>query len=208
MKKCVIFAGGEICSKEFFEQINFSDSFIICADSGYNIVEKAGAKPDLVVGDFDSIERIPTDVEVVKFPPEKDDTDTMIAVKMAIEKGFTDFEIYGALGKRFDHSFGNLQVLAYLKEYNCNGKLISENEIIQLIVNEEITLNRIEGYSLSVFSYSDKSVGVREVGTKYLVEDAELSSTFPLGISNEIVDDIAIISVKNGKLLIVQSRYQ
>ncbi len=209
MKKCMIFCGGDNFSSDLFVDKNLDEYIKICADSGYKYACEVGIKPDLIVGDFDSLGYVPTDltgVEIIKHNAEKDDTDTLLAVKIALEKNCDFIEIYGALGGRFDHTFANIQTLKYIKDKNCEGIIISENEEIRMIKNEKIAVKKREEYSLSVFSYSLISDGVCINGVKYPMLNGTLKSSFPLGISNEIINDFATISVESGTLIVVQAK--
>ena len=207
MKSCAIFSGGVIKNLSSIDITHLKDYLIICADAGYLYAKKLGIKTDIIVGDFDTLGYIPKDVDkVIRHIPEKDDTDTMLAIKTALDNDCKYIEIYGALGGRLDHTFANIQALSYIKSYGAEGKIISDNEIIMLICNEKITLHKRQGYSLSLFSYTDKCIGVTETGVKYPLSDYTLTSDFPLGISNEIIEDFAQISVKCGKILIIQSK--
>ena len=207
MKKCAIFSGGEIKDLSNVEITHLKDFLIISADAGYLYTQKLGITTDIIVGDFDTLGYVPKNVdEVLRHIPEKDDTDTMLAIKTALERDCKYIEIYGALGGRLDHSFANIQALSYIKSHGADGKIISDNEIIMLLCNEKITLQRKQNYTLSLFSYSDECIGVTETGVKYPLDNYTLNSDFPLAVCNEIIDDFAQISVKCGKLLIIQSK--
>lgn len=207
MKKCVIFTGGEMNNYSAVNLNNIIGNTIICADYGYIHAKNLGLEVDIVIGDFDSVDEIPTDAkEVVKFPKEKDDTDTMLAVKLAIERGFDHIDIYGALGKRLDHSYANIQTLDYILENNSHGKIISDTEEIFIIKNQSTKIPKRDDFYLSLFSYSERCEGVFESGVKYPLDNATVTQSFPIGISNEIINDFAEIEVKNGKMLIILSK--
>jgi len=207
MKECAIFTGGEMLDYNAIDISRLKNMFIISADAGYVHAKNLGLKTNIIIGDFDTLTEIPQDVdEVIKFPKEKEDTDTMLAVKFALDKGFEEIKIYGALGKRLDHTFANIQALAFINSKNAIGEIISENEIIYFIENNSIVLEKKDGFSLSVFSYSQICDGVNLKGVKYPLENAIVTQTFPLGVCNEIIDKNAEISVKNGKMLIILSK--
>ena len=115
MKYCVILAGGDAGNIKTLAVENFrKNGIIIAADRGYKLAEELGIIPDVFVGDFDSFDGdIPESVEIHRSIPEKDDTDTMLAVKLAIEKGCTNILLLGGMGGRFDHTFANIQTLVY-----------------------------------------------------------------------------------------------
>ena len=126
VKVCSIFAGGELgrVSKP-------QNGLVICADSGYEHAVTLGIKPDIIVGDFDSYEgELPSGVEIHRTVPEKDDTDTLMAVKIAIERGCDRIYLYGALGgARFDHAFANLQTMLYAREHGAELILLGNERI-------------------------------------------------------------------------------
>ncbi|MDO5125602.1 MAG: thiamine diphosphokinase [Ruminococcus sp.] len=205
MKKCVIFTGGQIDDDFSFIDIDdIKDTYIICADSGCIYAEKLGIKPDLIIGDYDSLGFIPENGII--FPVEKDDTDLMLAIKEGISSGYKCFDIYGAFGGRLDHLLGNIQSLGYIVEQECNGKLISQNEQVEILPKGQYEMLRKNGYSLSLFSYSDKVTGLTIAGTMYTAENIEMDSSFPIGISNKITSDKAYISFESGRLLVIQSK--
>lgn len=203
--KCVIFAGAEMNS---ISDISIdSDTFIICADGGYNNAVKFGITPHIAMGDFDTIESDTVKgCEIVKYPPEKDDTDTMIAVKTALEKGFDDITITGALGGRLDHTFANIQTLMYIAEHNAEGRIIGDSDIVTILKNSSQIYRKIDGYTFSMFSLTPCSEGITTHGLKYNLENGRLLSSFPLGVSNEFVEKSCKIEVKDGVLLIIFSK--
>ena len=202
--KCIVFTGGVINNYNVLN-INVNDKdYVICADSGYYHAKKLNVHVDSLIGDFDSLGSIPDDVdEIIRYPKEKDDTDTMLAIKHALEKGYTHFEMYGAMGNRFDHAYANIQSLDYLVEHNACGKIITETEELFIIKNSTVKIEKKEGYVLSVFSYTNTANGVSEKGVKYPLDNVVVTQNFPIGISNEITDNFAEITVKDGKLLII-----
>lgn len=202
MKICYIIAAGEsgkiIINKD-------KDDYIICADAGYLKALENNITPDLVVGDFDSLGRIPELENIEVHPAEKDETDTFLALTCGMERGYDNFIIFGALGGRLDHTFSNLQLLKYLCEKNVKCTLVSERETVTAIKNSSFFFQKGETGTVSVFSLSDTSIGVTERGFKYTLENAVLTSSFPLGESNELLGSGAEISVKNGVLMIVRN---
>ena len=206
MSRCTIFTGGEIKELTFIDIAAVEKSFVICADSGYLYAEKVGINPDIVIGDYDSLGFVPDSTsDTFTFPREKDDTDLMLAVKEALTRGYCNIDIYGALGGRFDHTFGNIQALGYIAAHNGQGRIISETEEITLLNPGEYNVEKRDGYSLSLFAYSDEVENYCINGVKYPTFTT-LNNCFPLGISNKILDSRAEISFTKGRLLMVQSK--
>lgn len=209
MKKCLIFAGGVINDLSFIdsEKLVRENDLIICADSGYIYAEKLNIVPDIILGDFDSYSgNFPDGAEIYRSIPEKDDTDTMLAVKTALSRGCNEITLYGALGKRFDHTYANIQTLIYAYENSCKMLIIdSENEITVQGAGESRYKKR-EGWYFSVFALTETAEVVKFSGVKYPLENFNLKMNFPIGVSNEIEGEEAVLNIKNGLVLIVRSK--
>ena len=199
---CIIVGAGDFFG---FKRPVEENDFVIAADGGYDHCIRAGVKPDLVIGDFDSRESVPEGDNVIVVPVEKNDTDTHLAMQEGLKRGFATFEIYGAFGgKRFSHTMANIQMLSELSHIGRHGFMYGDGYCATAVTDEGIALGGDrEGY-LSVFSMSDVSRGVTIAGAKYELKDAELTSSFALGVSNEFVPGTeARIIVQDGTLLIV-----
>lgn len=207
MKNCVIFAGGVITDTGALdaEKIKSAD-FIICADRGYKYAEKMGIKPDLIVGDFDSYGGgLPEDAEIIRSVPEKDDTDTLLAVKKAISAGCDEITLYGGLGGRFDHTFANLQTLIYAHERGCKMTIADSDNELTAVGAGEYHLEKRGGFYISLFSLTEKAIIDEWSGVKYPLENYEMWQGFPIGVSNEITADKAYLRISSGIVLIVRS---
>lgn len=205
MKTCLIITGGE---RSPIPQIDACDLVIAC-DHGYEYAKSAGIRPDLFIGDFDSIsekevsdEKIP----VLRYPVEKDDSDTMLAVKYALREGYDHLILTCALGGRLDHLLANLQTLGFVASHGALAELCGENEYIRTFTGGELKLPKREGYSLSLFSLSDRCENLCVDGAAYTASHIELTNTFPLGLSNQWNEETVRISMTKGILLIVESR--
>ncbi len=201
--RCVIVSGGEFSR---LPQLR-SDDFIIACDRGYTYCDRLGIRPDLIVSDFDSYRGpIDTEIPLEAFSSEKDDTDTMLAVRYAEEHGFREVLLCCALGGRLDHMIANLQTLVFARSHGLDASLYSEDTEVFTLENSEMHLSRREGRSLSVFAADGPCRGVSISGAKYPLLNAELLPSFPLGVSNAWAQDEAVISVREGILLVVISR--
>lgn len=202
MKTCYIIGAGE-CGK--IEIKKGADDIVICADGGLAYAEKYGVKPDLTLGDFDSFGRIPYMENIIVHPTEKDETDTHLAVKCALEKGYKNFVMYAMLGGRLDHTYANTQILSYLSEKDAKAVLIGKDCNVTMVKNGKIEFSKDEKGTISVFSFSPESRGVTIKGLKYEAENITVSSSYPIGVSNEFIGKDAFVSVDDGKLLIIQN---
>lgn len=205
MTDCIILAGAQL-DTAMVNVDEFIGKFVICADRGVLHAQKLGVKPDLIVGDFDSLGYVPeADCEILQFKPEKDDTDLMIAVKQALEHGCKNIKIFAALGGRLDHTFAAIQAISYALDHGAVAQLVSDTETVAMFDPGEYAFERRDGFSLSLFSYSQAVSGLTIKGAKYETENTQLNSSFPLGVSNEIVGEKAVVSFKSGRLLVIRS---
>ena len=200
---CYIIGAGENYGLDFTPTPN---DFVIAADAGIRYLGQCGMTADLVIGDFDSLDGKPTHPNIRVLNPEKDDTDMLAAVREGINAGYSVFHIYCGMGDRIDHTIANIQILAYLSQNGMQGFLFGKDSIITAITNRKMTFDKIPSGYISVFSYTEKSEGVYLHGLKYKLENATLTSTFPLGVSNEFIGKESSVSVDSGTLLIVFPR--
>ena len=201
-RKCVIVSGGD-----FHPAIGVKpgDTIIAC-DRGYAHALAWGLRPALVIGDFDSFEgSVDVGIPIRRLPCEKDDTDTMSALRYACAAGFEAIELQCSLGGRLDHTLANLQALAFAAQQGLRASIQSPDTVIRALHEGTLRLPRREGFSLSVFSVTDSCrVSIR--GAKYELADELVTNAFPIGVSNEWAAPEAEISASGGTLLIVESR--
>jgi len=198
-KTCCIFAAGEYGGIDIGA---LNGSLIIAADAGYSELKKRGIKPDLVVGDFDSLGSVPEGVEVIRHPVMKDETDTQLAIEEGLARGCRRFIIYGALGGRLDHTIANIQLLTRLTNRGALGFILGDG--VSLTAIRESALRFAPGYEgiISVFSAGERAEGVTLKGLKYPLNEAVLTNDMTLGVSNEFTGAEALVSVKKGVLLV------
>lgn len=197
---CYIISGGDLYGPSIQKS---EEDYIIAADAGYQHLQELGVNCDMVIGDFDSIMAVPQHEYLVRLNQEKDDTDTLAAIRIGLEKGYREFRIYGATGgMRIDHTIANIQTLAFLLDNHAQGYLYDHDTTITMIRNGSLSLGEEHKGYLSVVSYSEVSANVTIRGLKYELENATLTSSFPIGVSNEFVGTESQITVKNGTLLI------
>lgn len=208
--KCVIISAGDFTPIDI--EVKEGD-MCIAVDGGYLYCKMLGMEPDLVIGDMDSMdESVYGDIErmqaetpekVCVLNPEKDDTDTLAAIRIGLEKGYRQFRIYGALGGRVEHTIANIQCLSYLKNQGAKAYIMDANIMMTVIKNETVHFNKaMEGY-MSLFALGEKAEGVTINGMKYLLENAVVTNDYPVGISNEFIGEEGEVTVKNGMLLLI-----
>lgn len=204
MRRCFIFSAGDFYG---LPERPRSGDFLIAADAGYLLCQRLGLSPDLLIGDFDSMDepsalRGVTHVERV--PVRKDDTDTMLALKAGLSRHCVEFHLYGGTGgKRLDHTMANLQSLLYLRRHQAKGFLYGHDFVWTVIENEALEIpGTVPEGLLSVFALTDRAQGVTLRGVSYPADGAVLSPDFPLGVSNHISAESALVSVEKGALLV------
>jgi len=208
MRRCVIVGGADISNYDRIIAHIKSDDFVIFCDSGLKHMEKLAVKPSLIVGDFDSHENPHLDVETIVLPCEKDDTDTVFAVKEAIKRGYTDFLLIGVVGARLDHTLGNIYILEYLDELGLKGKIIDDYSEMELISSEPAYVD--DSYAFfSLINIIGLAKGITVEYAKYSLVDGEINCGYQYGVSNEVLPGKrAKISIKVGKLLLIKDYKQ
>lgn len=199
-RRCWICGAGDFTSRLFAPR---PGDLVIAADGGLEYLRQLHVLPQHILGDFDSLGYRPEGENVEAYPPEKDDTDMMLAVKYGMEKGCGVFLIYGSLGGRLSHTMANLQTLRFLCEQGCHGVLVDGGSIVTMIQNERICFTQTCEGMLSVFAQGGTAEGVSIRNLKYNVENVSFTTDYPLGTSNEFVGQDAQIEVRNGALLLI-----
>ncbi|MEG1559361.1 MAG: thiamine diphosphokinase [Clostridia bacterium] len=197
---CYIIGGG------LFEGIEIKKregDLIIAADKGYDFAKGCGIEPDIILGDFDSISKKPEGSNVLIYPEEKDDTDTMIAIKYALAHGYKNLVLFCCMGNRLDHTLANIQSIAYASRMGANVVMHGRDTDCYAVTNGILTFDFPVHGIVSVFCIGKNAVGVNLVGLKYPLNDATLIGDFPIGTSNEFLGEPASIFVRNGTLLVI-----
>lgn len=215
--RTLIVAGGRI-DRDFALSFLSGKSYekVIAVDGGLRTVRELQLMPTDIVGDFDTVEpellacyEGREDIRIRRFQPQKDDTDSEIAVDMAIQYGSTGVDILGASGSRLDHTLGNIRLLGLLHRAGIPACIYDANNRIRL-VERECVIRRQEAYGtyVSLLPFTQKAEGITLQGFRYPLTDytMELFITPTLGISNELAAEEGRISVKNGVLLVIESK--
>jgi len=212
-QKACIFAGGELGDWALARAED--GAFRIGADRGALFLVERGIVPDLAVGDFDSVapdqfERIRQSArECLTFDAEnKDWTDTELALREAIERGFRDIDLFGGLGTRFDHSLANVQLLELAEASGCRAKIVDAHNEVRLLAGPgTCRLEADPSYPyLSLLTLTPQADGITLRGFAYPLANATLRVGMTLGVSNRLAADFGEIELRQGKLLVIRSR--
>ena len=206
MSRCIIVGGADINNYDYIRTSLQSDDYVIFCDSGLKHLSALQVKPSLIVGDFDSHENPHLDTETIVLPCEKDDTDTVYAMKEAIKRGFDTFLLIGVVGGRLDHTLGNISMLLYLDSHGCKGTIIDDYSEMELISSEPAYIeDKYEFFSLLNITGCAKGITIQNA--KYPLNDGEITCEYQYGVSNEVLPGkTAIVSVREGKLLLIKDR--
>lgn len=210
-KRCIIICAGDL---EISQIPIKEDDLVIAVDGGYMYSRVLEITPDVIIGDFDSLEepyasevhRLEEEGKsccVIRLEREKDDTDTMAAIRYGLQAGCSEFHLYAAMGGRLEHTIANLQSLLFLKKNGAKGYLWDAFSMTTVIRNESLSFRKSMEGLLSVFAIDGDARGVTETGLKYGLHDAVLENSFPKGISNEFIGEEATVSVSDGALLVL-----
>ncbi len=199
MAKCYIIGACGFC-EDIRPQ---ADDLVIAADGGYEALTKKGIRVDCVMGDFDSLGYTPDHDNLMVHPAEKDDTDTRLAVEYGYERGYRKFLIFGGIGGRLDHTLANMQTLLGLCRMGAESYLIGEGKIITVVENGSFEFSGKESGYLSLFPADGAVSGVTLEGLKYTLDDAELVSDRALAVSNEFINEKALVRVDKGALYVM-----
>lgn len=204
MKRSVVVGGAGIKNYARIKAEIREDDYIICCDSGLKHVSGLGVKPSLIVGDFDSHENPRLDIETIVLPCEKDDTDTVYAVKEAIKRGFTEFLLVGVIGERLDHTLGNLYILDHLDGLGLKGSIIDDYSVCSIVSKEPEYIDASYEY-FSLLNITGSAKGITVENAKYPLDNGEIPCSYQYGVSNEVLPGkTAKVTVKEGKLLLIK----
>lgn len=206
--KVVIFTNGEYKNKAFYEDylLKIKPDYIICADGGANYAKELKIRPDIILGDMDSIteetKAFYNGVKFSSYPPKKDETDTELAIDHAIAIGAKEVTILGGLGSRMDHSLGNIYLLKRLFDAGVKAEMTNENNIIQLI-GRTVEFQLPIGTVVSLLPIGGDVEGLTISGFEYPITKGQMTMNNPYGISN--VTNLANqkIDFKLGMLLVI-----
>lgn len=200
MKKALIITGGYLNAEKITVDPDAFDC-IIAADVGHLAAQKLHISPDIILGDFDSSKMPHTSAEILKVPAEKDETDTMLACTVAIERGANALMILGGTGGRADHFLSNLFLLESLCDKGIAASMTDGENTLRILQDETVQVPNRGGY-FSLFALDTCTVTLQ--GCKYPLTDFVLTRTNPFAVSNEVTGESAVVSVI-GKAILCES---
>ena len=212
--RVVIISGGKVEDAFVLEWLQKNKyDLLMAADSGMEFLHRNQITPDVIAGDFDSVgqeaygyfaEKVP---EIIRLNPMKDDTDTEFVIREAIGRGATSIMVFGGTGTRLDHVLGNVHLLGIGLATDVEIILMDSHNRIRMI-SKELVIDKESQYGdfVSILPFAGDAKGVTLEGFKYPLENATIESFCSLGISNEIVEPQARVSVEDGVLLVIESR--
>lgn len=201
--KCVIISGAPEGDISYYNEY-LQNAYVICADSGYKKCLSSGVKPDLIIGDFDSSDKPDIDCEIITLMSHKDDTDTFHCVSVAIERGFKDIIILGAIGSRVDHTYSNILCLTYCYDNGISCVVINNNNHIS-IREGSFALKKGKYKYFSMFALFERCEGLSIKGAEYELDNVALLPSSQLNQSNEFKGEIVNIEIKKGKIILILS---
>ena len=203
MSRFVIIGGSEIRNYELVRSYFRPSDYYVYCDCGLKHQEALGVMPDLIIGDFDSHAK-PQDLHnVIVLPVVKDDTDTIFAVKEGLRRGYDDFLLVGAAGGRQDHNLGNIYALLMLKNAGKSALMIDDWSEMRIIAAGETVRVKRGWRFFSLLNIAGTARGISITGAKYNLDGGEILPEYQYGISNEVMNDEAVIALEEGSLLLV-----
>lgn len=204
MKTCAL-VGSSQFNAAHFQELDAAGVFdyVIAVDGGFASLEAIGRKPDMALGDFDSLGYIPKGLRVAQFSSHKDKSDMELALDRARSMHYDEVYVYGGLGRRLDHTLANLQLFALFSEKGLFVTAVDEDTSVVFITGPDtFEMPAVEAGTMSVFSMNDRAEGVFERGLAYELDDAVLTNRTSLGLSNELIGEAVMIGVEKGTIAI------
>lgn len=209
-----ILACGGTLSADFLKRVSeqCKDAMLYAVDGGLVPTDEAGLLPDYLVGDFDTAEealvaRYEKKCVTLRHKPEKDATDTELALEDALERGAQEIILLGATGSRLDHTMANIHMLYKVLKTGKKACILNENNRITLHDKPfAVKKEELFGEYLSFLPFFGEVTGVTLKGFKYPLSGKTLTAGISLGISNEGKEEIMEVSFLSGYLLMIEAR--
>jgi thiamine pyrophosphokinase len=204
----IVAAGGDLLDETWHSALA-TDALIVAADSGLAQVYALGRVPNVVVGDFDSVDpkhlaRAELDgARIERHPIDKDATDLELALEITRQLGASEVTVIGAGGGRLDHHLAALALLA-APELAAMRITALVGSARLTVVHDHVSISGRVGSTVTLLAVGGSATGVSTTGLRWALADATLSPTSTRGVSNEVTDSPATISVRGGTLFVIQ----
>lgn len=201
--KDIVICGGLLLNKDIIlDKIDKEYNKVIAVDSGYNNAILLGLKPNIIIGDLDSIKEYDNNIELRQYNPIKDDTDIKLALDYCINKYNNNIDIICATGNRIDHLLNNISMLSYLKDKGIKARILDEYNIISTL-DEYNEINNISKY-VSIIPISDYII-YSSTNLYYKANKLRVNRVNIMSISNQAIKDKFSIKIHKGEALLIQS---
>lgn len=207
-RKALVIGAGSISNPDNYKEILSGFDYVITADGGYDNAKILNLKPDLLVGDFDSISHktmidLPEGLKIIKYPSEKDMSDMEIALDYLVENSFTHALIVGGIGTRLDHSISNIFTIFKYSSKNLKITIVDDKNIITDI-KPQMRFEK-DNYFYSLIPISTEGIVVSLRGFYYDLIEQKIEFGSTLGVSNYIVEENSTIELHSGAGLLIKS---
>lgn len=209
----ILICGGSLSAAFLGNVINeYRDPVIYAVDGGLTVADRAGIMPDYLVGDFDTalpelVARYEGCCITLRHIPEKDATDTELAVDDALKRGADKIILLGATGSRMDHTMANIHMLYRIRKQGRTGLILNENNRISFFDGPFCAeRENMFGKYVSFLPFGGDVTGLTLKGVKYPLSGAVLSLGNSLGVSNEVTEEMIEVSFETGYLLMIEAR--
>lgn len=210
MKRVIIVSGGKHPGEALFNSLYDSSTKVIGADSGAEFLKKNGIMPDLLLGDFDSIQEetliyFEGKTRIIRYDAEKDFTDTEAAYEEALKLLPDEIYFLGCTGSRLDHFIGNLSLLEKAMKQGIEAYLMDDHNKI-FFMDRPGFIRKDFGDYISFQAFRGPVTGFGVEGVKYPLWDYELHMGDPRNVSNEFLDERAEVTFKEGILMVLMTK--
>jgi thiamine pyrophosphokinase len=211
MKRIIIFANGELPDLNKAQSLLQKDDYVICADGGTRHALALGIQPHLIIGDMDSAEAgslqkfRAQDVNIELYPRDKNETDLELAIRRAIELKSEQIVIVAALGGRLDQTLANVTLLTDPRLSSSDIRLDDGVEEI-FLCRDQAEVHGRSGDIVSLIPWQREVSEVQTKNLKWVLNKERLYPDKTRGISNEMTNEIAFVSIGSGLLLVVHRR--
>jgi thiamine pyrophosphokinase len=209
-KKAIIFANGSLPQPSLVRKAIRKGDFIIAADGGMHHLLNLDVRPDLVIGDLDSLETRTIrlikkqQIEIIQHPVDKDETDLELAINEAVKRKHREVLVIAATGGRLDQILANILLLVKVSD-PMKIQFSNGNEEV-FVIHRHAVLRGQSGETVSLIPVNGTAGGITTSGLKYLLKNEDLEPGSTRGISNEMLGTLAQVRLRKGKLLCIHLR--